>query len=92
MIDKDLVMRLYRRGKTYEEIADEIRYSTKQVGRTVRENKVYLDEMLHKESRSGKEDSTWYILASMGLTLNDIGFYVGVSSQYVQQKIQKFLK
>ncbi len=93
MIDKNRVMRLYRRGYLHREIAEKMDCSRVQVSRIVARHKVYIDGVLHYYARRGDEFKAWYALAANeGITLNEIADYVGVSIQYVHEKITPYLR
>ncbi len=93
MIDVEKVMRLHRRGKLQREIAMEMSCSRVQVSRIINKHRAPLDDTLHYYARQGDEFKVWYALASdVGVTLNDIANYVGVSVQYVQEKITPYLR
>lgn len=86
-------MQLYRRGKLQREIAKRMGCSRVQVSRIIAENKVTIDGILHHYAKQGNEDKAWYALAANeGITLNEIADYVGVSIQYVQDRITPYLR
>ena len=90
----ETVMRLYRRGRKYNDIAKSVGISEKTVGRIIRKNRCGLDEVMNGMAKKGREYEAmlWYALAVEGLTLNDIAHYVGVSIQYVEESITPYLE
>ncbi|APF20368.1 hypothetical protein Calab_1482 [Caldithrix abyssi DSM 13497] len=90
---KNKALILYRRGFTYERIAKTLDISVRHAIRLVTEGRDEIDKIMHDIAKKGFEDAAWYALASeAGLTLNEIANRVGVSVQFVEERIRPFLR
>jgi len=87
MLNRDDILRQYRRGKTYDEIAREMKCSSKQVGRILKEARKDLDQVMNRVARQGGEGYMWLAMIMCGYSPQEVADHVGISRQIVYEKI-----
>jgi len=84
------VMQLYRRGKTYRDIARQTGYSVRHIKRLVFGAKES-DKILRGLARRNKEHYAWLLMVRMGgYTIAQLAEMCGVSPQYIHEGLNKF--